>query len=170
MGNTILTYNPFSFVSDEKGETLSSPFMTLPNKRKVPRYYVRIREPLDFSTVEQNINSGLYSTLEAFDQDICKILNNNLKYYGRTNALGIASVRLNKIYLEAKKEAYPQLVDVLGETLPPSFVAEKDTGRNQTQDSDFLCLIHAWLTCVSCLLFCSRGRRCHQVHLWSISR
>lgn len=116
---------------DEKGEALSAPFMTLPNKRKLPLYYVRIREPLDFSTVEQNINSGLYSTVEAFDQDICKILNNNLRFYGLTNILGIASVRLKKIYIEAKKEAYPQLVDVLGETLPASFLAEKDPAEEE---------------------------------------
>lgn len=117
----------FSFL-DEKDEVLSNPFMTLPNKRKLPLYYVRIREPLDFSTIEQNITSGLYCSLEAFDQDICKVLNNNLRFYGRTTNLGIASVRLKKIYLDAKKDAHPQLVDVLGEALPASLVAEKDPG------------------------------------------
>lgn len=119
-------YNVVVSAKDEKGEALSTPFMTLPNKRKLPLYYVRIREPLDFSTVEQNINSGLYCTLEAFDHDVNRILNNNLKFYGRTTNVGIASVRLKKIYVDAKKEAHPQLVDVLGETLPASFIAEKN--------------------------------------------
>ncbi|KAK3919372.1 Histone-lysine N-methyltransferase ASH1L [Frankliniella fusca] len=115
----------------ENGEALSNPFMTLPNKRKLPLYYVRIREPIDFSSVELNINSGLYSNLAAFDQDINKILNNNLRFYGRTTNLGIASVRLKKVYLDAKKEKYPQLVDVLGETVAASFVAEKNPAEEE---------------------------------------
>lgn len=124
-------FNVVVSAKDEKDEVLSNPFMTLPNKRKLPLYYVRIREPLDFSTIEQNINSGLYCSLEAFDQDICKVLNNNLRFYGRTTNLGIASVRLKKIYMDAKKDAHPQLVDVLGEALPASLVAEKDPAEEE---------------------------------------
>ncbi|KAE8745477.1 hypothetical protein FOCC_FOCC007857 [Frankliniella occidentalis] len=124
-------FNVIVSSKDENGEALSNPFMTLPNKRKLPLYYVRIREPLDFSTVDQNINSGLYSNLAAFDQDINKILNNNLRFYGRTTNLGIASVRLKKVYLDAKKDKYPQLVEVLGETVAASFVAEKNPAEEE---------------------------------------
>ena len=111
---------------------LGLPFVTLPQKRKAPEYYQRIREPIDLTTIEQNINSGLYSTVEAFDCDVCRLLSNSLRFYGRTSETGIAAVRLRRAYQAAKAAVLPALTalsDVLGENVPASFINEKDPGK-----------------------------------------
>lgn len=104
--------------------------MTLPSKKKVPQYYTRITDPIDLTTIDQNINTGKYITIEAFDLDVKKVFANNVRFYGRTSDLGIAATRLKRTYNLAKLDVVPQLEEILGEPLPPSFLPEKtDPGK-----------------------------------------
>lgn len=98
--------------------------MNLPAKRKVPNYYQRVAEPIDLQTVEQNINTGVYKTVEAFDRDMSKLFTNNVHYHGRTSELGIAATRLRRIYGLAKVDAVVQLEEIMG-GVPSNFIPEK---------------------------------------------
>lgn len=104
---------------------MAAPFTSLPAKKKVPLYYTRISDPIDLTTLEQNINTGKYSTIEAFDLDVKRLFSNNVRFYGRTSELGIAATRLKRIYNMAKLAVIPQLEEILGESLPASFLPEK---------------------------------------------
>jgi histone-lysine N-methyltransferase ASH1L len=111
---------------DEKEELVSTPFMLLPAKKKLPLYYERIQEPIDLTMIEKNITSGLYKTVETFDQDFCRLFNNNVRFFGRTSELGIVAARLRKIYSDAKLSFQIQLEDILGESPPASFLSDKN--------------------------------------------
>lgn len=120
-------------LSDEKGEPFSSLFMTLPSKRKLPMYYQRIGEPIDLTTIEKNIVTGMYKNVELFDKDMNKLIMNNVKYYGRTSDFGIAAIRLRKEYNIAKLNYVPQIKEIIGDTIPPSFMpVQEDPGELKT--------------------------------------
>ncbi|KAK6643918.1 hypothetical protein RUM43_000183 [Polyplax serrata] len=127
-------YNAVVTAKDERDELLAAPFTSLPAKRKLPSYYQRVTEPIDLATIEQNINTGNYKTIEAFDQDMTRVFNNNVRFYGRTSELGIASTRLRRIYSLAKMEAATQLEQVWGDTIPSSFIPEKTDPGDEDED------------------------------------
>ena len=112
--------------AEDNGDMLAAPFVTLPSKRKLPLYYQKISDPIDLSTLEQNIVTGVYKTVESFDQDMTRLFINNVKFFGRTTDLGIAATRLRKIYNIAKLDFVSQLEEILGESPPASFVPEQE--------------------------------------------
>lgn len=105
---------------------LAASFMSVPSKRKLPQYYQRISEPIDLNTIEHNIVTGVYKTVESFDSNMNRLFANNVKFYGRTSDLGIAATRLRKIYNVAKLDFVSQLEEILGESPPASFVPEQE--------------------------------------------
>lgn len=125
-----LTFCLFYFFTDEKDELLSAPFMTLPSKKKLPQYYTRILEPIDLTTIDQNINTGKYITIDAFDLDVKKVFSNTVRFHGRTSDLGIAATRLKRTYNLKKLDVGPQLEEILGVPLPPCFLPEKTDPGN----------------------------------------
>lgn len=110
---------------DNQNELMSAPFMTMPSKRKVPEFYTRISDPIDLTTVEQNIATGVYKTPEAFNEDMNRLFANYIKFYGRTNDLGIAAAKLKKIYTEAKQQSLQKFEQALGQKPPPTFTSAK---------------------------------------------
>lgn len=102
--------------------------MMLPSKRKHPEYYQRISDPIDLNTIEQNIATGVYRTVKAFDTDMIKLFTNSVRFFGRTSDLGIAATRLRKVYGQGKIDYLSRLEDVLGEKAPANFVSGKDPG------------------------------------------
>ncbi|XP_017772176.1 PREDICTED: histone-lysine N-methyltransferase ash1 [Nicrophorus vespilloides] len=116
---------------DGNDEKLSTPFMLCPAKRKVPEYYQKITEPIDLTTIEQNIETGVYKNVESFDADMNRIFTNVIKFYGRTADLGVASTRLKKVYNEAKKESLPKFQHVLGVKPPAKFTSNKKKGEEE---------------------------------------
>lgn len=126
-------YQAVCTAKDDKDELLGTPFVTLPAKKKLPLYYERIQDPIDLTMLEKNITSGLYKTVEAFDQDFCRLFNNNVRFFGRTSELGIAAAKLRKIYSDAKLSFQIQLEDILGESPPASFLNDinnSSTGKS----------------------------------------
>lgn len=113
-------------LSEDDGELLAAPLVSLPSKRKLPQYFQRVTEPIDLTTIEQNIVTGVYKTVESFDQDVCRLFSNNVRFYGRTSDVGIAATRLRKIYSVAKLEYVEQLNEILGESVPTSFLPEQE--------------------------------------------
>lgn len=154
-------------ILDERGEFLATPFTSLPTKRKLPNYYQRVAEPIDLQTIEQNINTGVYKTIEAFDHDMSRLFTNNVRFFGRTSDLGIAATRLRRIYCLAKLDAVVQLEQVLGENVPATFIPEKtDPGMKTNLPYKYQFFSNFHLFCQN--YFRRRGRRRHSLRLWTI--
>ncbi|KAG5891123.1 hypothetical protein JTB14_022235 [Gonioctena quinquepunctata] len=119
---------------DEKGESLSSHFMTMPSKRKVPEFYTRLTNPIDLSTIEQNIATGIYKTPESFDEDFNKLFRDYIRFYGRTSEMGISAAKLKKIFADLKKESLSKFEDAIGEKPPPTFVSN----RKKSEEEDII--------------------------------
>lgn len=117
---------------DDKDNLLSTNLMQLPSKRKVAEFYQRVSDPIDLSTIEQNIATGVYRTAQAFDEDMNKLFIGFSKFYDRTTDTGIATTKLKKIYVETKQQSLAKFEDVLGEKPPPAFVNNKK--KNEEED------------------------------------
>jgi len=131
---------------------LAAPFLTLPSKRKLPQYYQRVSDPIDLCTLEQNIVTGFYRTVESFDRDMSRLFNNNVRFFGRTSELGIAATRLRKAYSMAKTDFLAQIEDILGESPPASFIPEHDPGLCSVHDTCSFIVVyyHTFCTCSVC--------------------
>lgn len=127
-------WNTLTKAKDENNELLSTHFMTMPSKRKVPEFYQRIPDPIDLSTIEQNIATGYYLTPESFNSDMNRLFANYLRFYGRTKEIGVAVIKLKKIYIEAKQESLPKFENVLGKKPPPNFVSHRSKCKDEEED------------------------------------
>ncbi|XP_069704596.1 uncharacterized protein ash1 isoform X2 [Periplaneta americana] len=150
-------YNIVIAAKDERGEMLAAPFLTLPSKRKLPQYYQRVTDPIDLCTLEQNIVTGYYRTVESFDRDMNRLFNNNVKFFGRTSELGIAATRLRKAYNMAKSDFLAQIEDILGESPPASFIPEHDPGGEEEDVIRCICGLYKdegmMIQCERCLVW-----------------
>lgn len=121
------------------------PFTTLPPKRKLPEYYEKVLEPIDLATIEQNIENGQYKTAEQFDQDVIKMFDNNIRYYGRTSEIGIAAARLRKLYLGSKTSFVEAITEATG--LPPTqaFLPPKGSTAGEEDVIRCICGLHRYV-------------------------
>ena len=136
---------------------LAAPFLTLPSKRKLPQYYQRVSDPIDLCTLEQNIVTGFYRTVESFDRDMSRLFNNNVRFFGRTSELGIAATRLRKAYNLAKTDFLAQIEDILGESPPASFIPEHDPGLCSVHGTCSFSVVHYHAFCACSVCVCVKG-------------
>uniref|UniRef100_A0A8K9XS66 Ash1 (absent, small, or homeotic)-like (Drosophila) n=1 Tax=Oncorhynchus mykiss TaxID=8022 RepID=A0A8K9XS66_ONCMY len=101
---------------DSAGQTLAAPLVNLPSRKRNMQYYEKVSDPLDLSTIEKQITTGHYKTVEAFDTDMLKVFRNAEKYYGRKSSVGRDVCRLRKAYYGARHEAAVQIDEIVGET------------------------------------------------------
>ena len=101
----------------------------LPIKRKNPVYYEKIKDPIDLAMIEQNIVKGAYRHPEQFNEDVLKLVNNAIRFYGRLSDLGICAVRLLKIFTLAKHTNMVQFEEIIGEKLPKTFFGKYKSGN-----------------------------------------
>ncbi|XP_036423085.1 histone-lysine N-methyltransferase ASH1L [Colossoma macropomum] len=101
---------------DSAGQTLAAPLLNLPSRKRNMQYYEKVSDPLDLSTIEKQILTGHYKTVEAFDADMLKVFRNAEKYYGRKSSVGRDVCRLRKAYYGARHEAAVQIDEIVGET------------------------------------------------------
>lgn len=108
---------------------MSAPFMSMPSKRKVPEFYTRLTDPIDLTSIEQNIATGVYKTPNSFDEDFSKLFRNYIKFYGRTSEMGISAAKLKKVYNETKQQSLTKYEDTLGEKPPLNFVSNRKKSK-----------------------------------------
>ncbi|KPP71262.1 histone-lysine N-methyltransferase ASH1L-like [Scleropages formosus] len=101
---------------DSANQTLAAPLLNLPSRKRNTQYYEKVSDPLDLSTIEKQILTGHYKTVEAFDTDMLKVFRNAEKYYGRKSSIGRNVCRLRKAYYGARHEAAVQIDEIMGET------------------------------------------------------
>ncbi|XP_016021638.2 histone-lysine N-methyltransferase ASH1L isoform X6 [Rousettus aegyptiacus] len=124
---------------DSSRQALAAPLLNLPPKKKNADYYEKIAEPLDLSTIEKQLLTGCYKTVEAFDADMLKVFRNAEKYYGRKSPIGRDVCRLRKAYYNARHEAAAQIDEIVGETASEAdssetSVSEKENGHEKDDD------------------------------------
>ncbi|KAM3910275.1 histone-lysine N-methyltransferase ASH1L isoform 2-T4 [Leptodactylus fuscus] len=124
---------------DSLNRSLAAPLLSLPPKKKNPYYYEKVGDPLDLLTIEKQILSGYYKTVEAFDTDMLKVFRNAEKYHGRKSAVGRDVCRLRKAYYSARHESAAQIDEIMGETASEAdssetFLSDKDGGHEKDDD------------------------------------
>ncbi|NWU52687.1 ASH1L methyltransferase, partial [Dromas ardeola] len=124
---------------DSSRQALAAPLLNLPPKKKNADYYEKISDPLDLATIEKQILTGYYKTVEAFDGDMLKVFRNAEKYYGRKSPTGRDVCRLRKAYYNARHEASAQIDEIVGETASEAdssetSVCEKENGHEKDED------------------------------------
>ncbi|KTF95446.1 hypothetical protein cypCar_00018437 [Cyprinus carpio] len=133
---------------DSSGQTLAAPLLNLPSRKRNVQYYEKVTDPLDLSTIEKQILTGHYKTVEAFDSDMLKVFRNAEKYYGRKSAVGRDVCRLRKAYYGARHEAAVQIDEIVGETASEADSSDSlerdhahhhhDGGGNHDKDDDVI--------------------------------
>ncbi|GAV53214.1 hypothetical protein ZYGR_0AI04980 [Zygosaccharomyces rouxii] len=80
------------------------PFLQPVNKEEVPDYYDFIKEPMDLSTMEMNLNNNRYDKMEEFVYDARLIFNNCRLYNGENTSYYKYANRLEKFFNTKMKE------------------------------------------------------------------
>ncbi|XP_070622489.1 LOW QUALITY PROTEIN: histone-lysine N-methyltransferase ASH1L [Erythrolamprus reginae] len=124
---------------DSSRQVLATPLLVVPPKKKNADYYEKISDPLDLTTIEKQILTGYYKTVEAFDGDMLKVFRNAEKYYGRKSPIGRDVCRLRKAYYNARHEAAAQIDEIVGETASEAdssetSLCEKESGHEKDED------------------------------------
>lgn len=86
--------------------------MTLPPKKKNPKYYERFERPIDLTTIHGNADKWVYSTVHSFDEDMLRMLRNALEFFDIKSEEHAAAEELKKAY-EAKKWAEYQTLSLV---------------------------------------------------------
>ncbi|TSO05407.1 Histone-lysine N-methyltransferase ASH1L [Bagarius yarrelli] len=87
------------------------------------QYYEKVSDPLDLSTIEKQILTGHYKTVEAFDTDMLKVFRNAEAYYG------------------ARHEAAVQIDEIVGETVSEadsSDSMDREHAQHSNKDDDVI--------------------------------
>ncbi|KAM9776709.1 histone-lysine N-methyltransferase ASH1L [Syngnathus typhle] len=118
---------------DSSSQTIAAPLLNLPSRKRNSHYYEKVSDPLDLNTIEKQILTGHYKTVEAFDTDMLKVFRNAEKYYGRKSSIGRDVCRLRKAYYSARNEAAVQIDEIMGET-----ASEADSSDSLERDRGHL--------------------------------
>ncbi|XP_060676785.1 histone-lysine N-methyltransferase ASH1L isoform X2 [Hemiscyllium ocellatum] len=133
ISDTIISYK------DSAEQALAAPLLNLPSRKKKSDYYEKITDPIDLTSIEKQILTGHYKTVEAFDADMLKVFRNAEKYYGRKSSIGRDVCRLRKVYYNARHEASAQIDEIIGETASEAdssetSIGEKENGNEKDDD------------------------------------
>ncbi|KYM96812.1 Histone-lysine N-methyltransferase ash1 [Cyphomyrmex costatus] len=150
-------YTIVTTANDENGQLLCVPFMTLPPKRKLSDYYEKIVEPIDLITIDQCIGTGHYKTAEHFDQDMIKLFDNNVRFFGRTSEIGIAAARLRKLYLGSKPDFVDAITEATGSPPSQGFLPPRGSTAGEEDVIRCICGLHRdeglMIQCERCLVW-----------------
>ncbi|XP_013779563.1 uncharacterized protein LOC106464006 [Limulus polyphemus] len=145
---------------NDDGKLLSNPFRSVPPKRRKIDYYDKILDPIDLNTIEKKITTGQYKTVEDFEIDFKQLFCNGEVYYGKTSEMGQIVIKLQKAYECAKANAITSIEDILGETLPSSFLktpTEADKAGEEEEVIRCVCNIYrdegVMIQCEKCFVW-----------------
>ncbi|XP_015608577.1 uncharacterized protein LOC107274224 [Cephus cinctus] len=150
-------YTIVATANDENGQPLCAAFMNLPPKRKLPEYYEKLQDPIDLTMIDQCIGTGHYKTAEQFDQDMIKLFDNNVKFFGRTSENGIAAARLRKLYLGSKADFIDPITDATGAPPSQGFLPPRGSTAGEEDVIRCICGLHRdeglMIQCERCLVW-----------------
>lgn len=150
-------YTVVSTAKDENGGLLCTPFISLPSKRKLPDYYEKLTDPIDLTIIDQAIGTGIYKTAGQFDQDLIKLFDNNVKFFGRTSEIGIAAARLRKLYLGSKENFIEAITEATGAPPAQGFLPPQGATAGEEDVIRCICGLHRdeglMIQCERCLVW-----------------
>ncbi|XP_014598389.1 PREDICTED: histone-lysine N-methyltransferase ash1 [Polistes canadensis] len=150
-------YSIVANANDENNQLLCTPFVNLPAKRKLPDYYEKISDPVDLSMIDQCIGTGHYKTAEQFDQDMIRLFDNNVRFFGRTSEVGIAAARLRKLYLGSKPDFVKAITEATGSPPSQGFLPPRGSSSGEEDVIRCICGLHRdeglMIQCERCLVW-----------------
>lgn len=63
-------------ITDEDRKIMATQLMQLPSRKRYPDYYRLISDPIDLSTIRNNIKRGHYTDLATFEADFLRLFKN----------------------------------------------------------------------------------------------
>ena len=114
-------------------------FNTIPSNKKHPMYLALVTEPIDLQTIERNINTGSYATADQFDNDLLKLFQNSLRYFGHNSPEGQSAIKLKELYNNIKSEYHRAVEEVLGPAAALCF-QKKAESRVANEDDIIDCI------------------------------
>lgn len=97
-----------------------------PSEKDCPKYYEKVKKPIDLLTIEANIEKGQYELPGSFDEDVGRLFSNAVKFYGLESSEGVGAQELLNFYTTRKENVYQPLLAIIGYSLViNSFVSDK---------------------------------------------
>lgn len=113
---------------------LADPFLVKvdPVALNIPTYYNVIKQPMDFGTIQQNLNHGEYESAKEFDQDAQLVFSNCYKFNPPGHVVHGFGKQLQEIYNEVwqEKQAW------IEKQAPPSGPTSADTSPEVSEDEE----------------------------------
>ncbi|KAG0275885.1 histone acetyltransferase [Linnemannia exigua] len=98
-------YNAMKHIVAELIKDASSwPFLHPVDVEAVTDYYSYIKDPMDLSTLESNVDADVYQTLDDFGRDCRKIFDNCRLYNGESTPYVKCANKLEKVFKDKLKE------------------------------------------------------------------
>ena len=72
----------------------------------LPDYYIKIKNPIDLSTIQQKLNNGMYTTLDSFSGDFKLMISNCYAYNAKKSFGHNAGVSLDRYIKHLFNEVY----------------------------------------------------------------
>lgn len=76
-----------------------------PVKDNVPDYFNVVKNPMDFGTIKQRLNTNYYHRMQEFLDDMQLVFDNCTKFNGEDNTVG----KISKLVRDEFKKLYEQL-------------------------------------------------------------
>lgn len=90
--------------------------LNIPSKKKYPKYYIQITNPIDLPQIEINVEKGVYKSPMLFEEAVIQMFDNAEKFFGKDSIEDIISNKLRSVYLEIKMKYVERLTTILGST------------------------------------------------------
>lgn len=88
--------------------------LNIPSKKKSPKYFEIIKNPIDLPQIEVNVEKGLYKNPKLFDDDVLKVFNNAILFYGKQSKEFISIESVKNFYKTIKEKYYDELFKIFG--------------------------------------------------------
>lgn len=89
---------------DADHRVLSSPFMKLPSRQKLPDYYEIIKKPVDIKKILQRIEDGKYFDFTELEKDFVQLCQNAQIYNEEQSLIYEDSINLQSVFFNAKQK------------------------------------------------------------------
>ena len=111
---------------DKTGRSITTLFLTLPDKRDLPDYYKAIRLPIAIDTVEEKLRRHEYSTLTQVESDVKRMVANAKQYNDEKSIVFSDAERIRKSLSNFMREHNPDYKSVPGYQAFPTPIPGED--------------------------------------------
>lgn len=88
--------------------------LNLPSRKKCPKYFEKIANPIDMPAIVANVEKGHYDKLSHFDSDVMRLFSNAVTFYGCDSPEAVIVQQLQTTYASKKSNVYEKLKNICG--------------------------------------------------------